>query len=244
MTMKDFRLQLYSLREVPTLRQRMEIAAQAGYTGVELAGYDGIAGPEMRRLLASLGLRGTGSHVAYDALRDDLDGCVRYCLEAGITSAACPGCEMNDRDQALAQAEFLEACAERFGAEGIPFAYHNHAHEFADAGNGETLFDVLLHNTSKLGAELDVFWAAYAGVDPLAFIQTYAGRVPLLHFKEFGAENANVELGRGCLDFAALARAGLAQGTRELIVEQEQYTMPPEESIRVDAAYMQALTLA
>ena len=242
--MKDFSLQLYSLREVPTLRQRMEIAAQAGYTGVEFAGYDGIAGPEMRRLLASLGLRGTGSHIAYDALRDDLDGCVRYCLEAGITSAACPGCEMNDRDQALAQAEFLEACAERFGAEGIPFAYHNHAHEFADAGNGETLFDVLLHNTSKLGAELDVFWAAYAGVDPLAFIQTYAGRVPLLHFKEFGAENANVELGRGCLDFAALARAGLAQGTRELIVEQEQYTMPPEESIRVDAAYMQALTMA
>ena len=242
--MKDFSLQLYSLREVPTLRQRMEIAAQAGYTGVEFAGYDGIAGPEMRRLLASLGLRGTGSHIAYDALRDDLDGCVRYCLEAGITSAACPGCEMNDRDQALAQAEFLEACAERFGAEGIPFAYHNHADEFADAGNGETLFDVLLHNTSKLGAELDVFWAAYAGVDPLAFIQTYAGRVPLLHFKEFGAENANVELGRGCLDFAALARAGLAQGTRELIVEQEQYTMPPEESIRVDAAYMQALTLA
>ena len=242
--MKDFSLQLYSLREVPTLRQRMEIAAQAGYTGVEFAGYDGIAGPEMRRLLASLGLRGTGSHIAYDALRDDLDGCVRYCLEAGITSAACPGCEMNDRDQALAQAEFLEACAERFGAEGIPFTYHNHAHEFADAGNGETLFDVLLHNTSKLGAELDVFWAAYAGVDPLAFIQTYAGRVPLLHFKEFGAENANVELGRGCLDFAALARAGLAQGTRELIVEQEQYTMPPEESIRVDAAYMQALTLA
>ena len=242
--MKDFSLQLYSLREVPTLRQRMEIAAQAGYTGVEFAGYDGIAGPEMRRLLASLGLRGTGSHIAYDALRADLDGCVRYCLEAGITSAACSGCEMNDRDQALAQAEFLEACAERFGAEGIPFAYHNHAHEFADAGNGETLFDVLLHNTSKLGAELDVFWAAYAGVDPLAFIQTYAGRVPLLHFKEFGAENANVELGRGCLDFAALARAGLAQGTRELIVEQEQYTMPPEESIRVDAAYMQALTLA
>lgn len=142
---------------------------------MEFAGYDGIAGPEMRRLLASLGLRGTGSHIAYDALRDDLDGCVRYCLEAGITSAACPGCEMNDRDQALAQAEFLEACAERFGAEGIPFAYHNHAHEFADAGNGETLFDVLLHNTSKLGAELDVFWAAYAGVDPLAFIQTYAG---------------------------------------------------------------------
>ena len=242
--MKDFSLQLYSLREVPTLRQRMEIAAQAGYTGVEFAGYDGIAGPEMRRLLASLGLQGTGSHIAYDALLDDLDGCVRYCLEAGITSAACPGCEMNGRDQALAQAEFLEACAERFGAEGIPFAYHNHAHEFADAGNGETLFDVLLHNTSKLGAELDVFWAAYAGVDPLAFIQTYAGRVPLLHFKEFGAENANVELGRGCLDFAALARAGLAQGTRELIVEQEQYTMPPEESIRVDAAYMQALTLA
>ena len=41
---------------------------------------------------------------------------------------------------------------------------------------------------------------------------------------------------------AGPGRAG--PGTRELIVEQEQYTMPPEESIRVDAAYMQALTLA
>ena len=231
--MKDFSLQLYSLREVPTLRQRMEIAAQAGYTGVEFAGYDGIAGPEMRRLLASLGLRGTGSHIAYDALRDDLDGCVRYCLEAGITSAACPGCEMNDRDQALAQAEFLEACAERFGAEGIPFAYHNHAHEFADAGNGETLFDVLLHNTSKLGAELDVFWVAYAGYDPVEYIRKYAGRQPLMHLKELAADRrANVELGTGVLDFTAIIRAGQQAGAEHFIIEQEEYTLPPLESCK------------
>ena len=80
--MKDFSLQLYSLREVPTLRQRMEIAAQAGYTGVEFAGYDGIAGPEMRRLLASLGLRGTG--------RSQSPSCCQHCKALCWTWNAVP----------------------------------------------------------------------------------------------------------------------------------------------------------
>lgn len=103
---------------------------------------------------------------------------------------------------------------------------------------------MLLHNTSKLGAELDVFWAAYAGVDPLAFIQTYAGRVPLLHFKEFGAENANVELGRGCLDFAALARQGWPRGRGSSLWSRSSTPCRRRRASRVDAAYMQALTLA
>lgn len=238
--MKDFSLQLFSLRDLPTLRERMEAAAAAGYTGVEFAGYDGIGAADMKQLLRELGLRGTGSHISYDLLAQDLDGCVRYCVEAGITSATCPGCDLNGYDTVMRQAAFLENCAIKFGEAGIPFAYHNHAQEF-EPEKGTPRLELLMQNTEKLGFQLDVYWAAYAGVDPLAFIQKHAGRFPLLHFKELGDEKANVELGRGKLDFPALMKAGLAQGTREFIVEQEQYTMDPVESITVDAAYMKAL---
>lgn len=54
----------------------------------------------------------------------------------------------------------------------------------------------------------------------------------------------NVELGKGILDFPEIARLGLAQGTRELIVEQEAYTLPVLESIRVDADYMKSLQIS
>lgn len=239
--MQDFSLQLYSLRDVSTLRERMEIASKAGYTGVEFAGYEDYTAVEMKQLLASLGLRGTGSHISYDLLKQDLAGCVAYCEQAGITSAACPGIGMSERDDALRAAEFLETCAEAFEAAGICFAYHNHAHEFEQDG-GQYLLEIMLDNTILTGFELDVYWTAYAGVDPLSFIQKHAGKFSLLHFKDIDKNCANVELGRGTLDFAALGKAGIAQGARELIVEQEEYTLPPAESVTVDAVYMKALT--
>lgn len=238
--MKDFSLQLYSLRDIPDLRQRIRIAAEAGYTGVEFADYGGIPADEMKALLAGHGLRGAGSHISAELLKTDLDGCIRYCTQAGITSAACPWLDLKTVQDALEAAAFLENCAARFAEAGIPFAYHNHHHEFA-APEGRYLLEILMEHTQRLGFELDVYWAAYAGVDPAAFIRKHAGRFPLLHFKEMGKERKNVELGSGVLDFAELAALGIQQGTKEIIVEQEEYTMPPEDSVRADAVYMQAL---
>ena len=239
--MKDFSLQLYSLRDIPDLRKRMEVAAEAGYTGVEFAGYGGIPAPEMKKLLTSLGLRGAGSHIAIELLTDDLDGCIDYCLQAGITSAACPYADMKTREDVLKLAPILENCARRFGEAGIPFAYHNHHQEFVQDG-GQYLLETLMEETESLEFELDVFWASYAGVDPVAFIEKHAGRITLLHFKEMDAERRNVELGRGIVDFATIARTAAGQGLREIIVEQEQYTLPPAESVVVDAQYMKQFT--
>ncbi len=237
--MKDFSLQLYSLRHLP-LQQQLELAADAGYPGVEFYTYEDYTPAELKKRLADLHLRAVGTHIGWDRLQEDLDGCVRYCVEAGIETAACPGVDLPDRDTALRHAEFLETCAERFAAEGIPFAYHNHTQEFARAG-GETMLEAMLSHTKRLYSELDIFWAVYAGVDPIAFMNQYPDRFLLLHFKEMGDNKANVELGRGQLDFAALTAAGRAHNVRAFIVEQEEYTMDPAESVRVDAAFMRTL---
>lgn len=238
--MKDFSIQLYSLREIPTLRERMQLAAQAGFTGVEFAGYEDIPAGEMKKLLASLELRGTGSHISEEALKADLNGCVAYCMEAGITSAACPCINIHTKEEAVEAAAFLEECAKAFAKVGIPFCYHNHAHEFEKA-DGQYLLEIMMENTKLLGFELDVYWAAYAGADPIAFVEKHAGRFPLLHFKEIAADKSNVELGLGLIDFPKLTELGLTQGIREFIVEQEEFTMSIPDGARTDAVYMAKL---
>ena len=238
--MESFGLQLYSLRDVPRLKKRLEIAAEAGYTGVEFAGYEDMTAQELKAELKKLGLRGMGSHVQLDRLQNHLDEEVKFCAEAGIETVCCPWYTMETREQALKAAALFEDCAAAFGREGIRFGYHNHHHEFA-APDGVRLLELMIQNTSKTFFELDVFWAAYAGVDPVAFIRSYAGRFDVLHLKEMNDRQENVELGTGSLDMEAIVRAGLAQGTDQLTVEQEQYTMAPADSVRMDADYMKHL---
>ena len=58
----------------------------------------------------------------------------------------------------------------RRGPAGLGFAYHHHAFEFDPLpdGDGDTLFDILVRETDRdlVAFEIDVYWAAHAGVDP------------------------------------------------------------------------------
>lgn len=241
--MDNFSLQLFSIRDCGDMQKRLEMAAKAGYTGVEFAGYDGIAAPELKAMLKGFGLRATGTHIGYNLLESDLDACVEYCVQAGIATATCPGYGMDgsDREDIRHLTEFLEHCSERFAKEGIPFFYHNHSAEFR-LMDGKPILHWMLEDSELLKSELDVFWAAKAGFDPLAFSQEHAGRIGLFHFKDIDSNGDNVELGTGYLDFCALKEWGEKNGVLEYIVEQEMFIkLPPEQSILANAVYMKSL---
>jgi sugar phosphate isomerase/epimerase len=61
-------------------------------------------------------------------------------------------------------------CQER----GIAFAYHNHDFEFTRVDD-VYLIDYLLQATDPafVKIELDVYWAAYASVDPVSYYGSY-----------------------------------------------------------------------
>jgi sugar phosphate isomerase/epimerase len=127
----------------------------------------------------------------------------------------------------------LGAIARRCADVGIGFAYHHHDFEFAplpDAeGDARTMFDVLAAETDPVlvGFELDLYWAAVAGVDPAGLLARMAGRVPLVHLKDAGLEAsergipADLPVGQGTLDWAALVPAATAAGARWYVVEQD-----------------------
>lgn len=236
MLLKNVGLQVYSMRDVlqDDYKKKIETIAQMGYKGVEFAGYAGLKPAEMARLLKDNGLEAYGTHFGQLPKTDaELDAEIEMNLAVGNKYLVCPWHDMKTRDDALRLAEIMNQTVEKLSKAGMRLGYHNHAHEFAVDG-GETLMDTLLKNTDEaIFAEFDVFWVAYAGYDPVEYIRKYAGRQPLMHLKELAADRkANVELGTGVLDFAAIIQAGQAAGTEHFIIEQEEYTLPVIDSCK------------
>lgn len=236
MLLKEVGLQLYSLREETEkdFCATVEKVAKMGYTGVEFAGYGGLKPAALAQLLKDNGLAAYGTHFGALPKTDaELDAQIEMNLALGNPYLVCPWHDMKTRDDALRLAEIMNETAAKLKPHGLRLGYHNHAHEFAKDGD-DTLMDVLMENTEKeIFAEFDVFWVAYAGYDPVEYIRKYAGRQPLMHLKELATDRrANVELGTGVLDFAAIIRAGQQAGTEHFIIEQEEYTLPPLESCK------------
>ena len=235
-------LELYTVRDetsrdfAGTLRR----VAQIGYTGVEFAGYGNLTSQEMSALLAETGLYPVSTHVGLDALQDtQLDASIRYSLDIGCPSIILPWLsnEWRTREGLQALAPRLNAIGQRCQEYGITFGYHNHDFEFTRV-NGNYLFEYLLQatNPSLVKIELDVYWAAYAGVDPVEFLQTHADRIALIHLKDMAADRSMTEVGKGILNMQQICSFAQARGLWE-IVEHDNPQIPSLESARISFEY-------
>lgn len=136
-------------------------------------------------------------------------------------------------------------------AEGIAFGYHNHNFEFVKLGD-RTGFDILIAETDPalVAFELDIGWAAAAGLDPAATFNRNPGRYFLAHIKDIKAStqpNFNVqmdptEVGSGRLDWKTILPAAYKAGVRKFFVEQEApFAFPRLESAAKGFGYLNSL---
>jgi len=145
-------------------------------------------------------------------------------------------------------AEDLNRAGEQVSKAGMRLIYHNHAFEFGPGPGGVRPIDVLLQTDPKyVGLELDVFWVAVAGEDPLEWMRKLKGRLPVLHLKDRApgtpkqyAENvapsAFREVGNGNLDFKAMLKLAPQVGVEHYHVEQDQTAGDAVEALR--ASYL------
>lgn len=238
-------LELYSVRSlanddmIGTLRKVAEI----GYPTVEFAGYGGVPVPELRAALDDLGLKAVASHVPLDHFRTRFDEVLVELQTLGIKDALVPWVAPADRETFFADIPKLAETFNDWGARcrdaGLRFGYHNHDFEFSPAANGDgTILDAILAATdpSLVHLELDAYWAAYAGVDPAAFLQRYSGRVPILHVKDLasGPDRAITAVGEGILPWNEILPAAEDAGTEWYIVE---YDNPKDPLADVATSY-------
>ncbi|MHB0857632.1 MAG: sugar phosphate isomerase/epimerase family protein [Anaerolineae bacterium] len=231
-------LQLYTVRDetAKDFSGTVRKVAEVGYVGIELAGTGGLSAEEMRALLDETGLKLAGNHLSVAALETGLDEVITYNKTIGaryVGISALPGDMRNPQGY-----EQAAALMNRVGADlqqaGLALYYHNHNFEF-ESVDGVRGIDVLMGQTDPdiVHFELDVYWAAFAGADPAAFIRGHAGRFPLIHLKDMAGAAANrtfMEIGEGTLDFEPIFEAAEAQGAVWYIVEQDTCQRPSLES--------------
>ena len=127
---------------------------------------------------------------------------------------------------------------------GIRLGYHNHAFEFAPL-DGTTVWDILLAELPpEVEIELDVYWAAFGGRDPVAEIQATAGpRPPAPHEGPRGRvrSRATPRPGRGPCRSKGSCEAGRAAGVEWYVVEQD---VPRDPLVDIASAYRFLRSLA
>ncbi|MEM6692518.1 MAG: sugar phosphate isomerase/epimerase family protein, partial [Planctomycetota bacterium] len=137
-------------------------------------------------------------------------------------------------------AERTNQAGEKFKDAGIQLAYHNHAFEFEKLGGKQSAMELFEEefDPDLVKFELDVFWAAIAGQDPLAWMKRLDQRLALVHLKDLLAgtptifdegqvpKDAFQELGDGQLDMPAIMRLAKDLGVVHCHVEQDQSPDP------------------
>jgi sugar phosphate isomerase/epimerase len=141
-------------------------------------------------------------------------------------------------------ADILVKACEQAQAAGLQLYYHIHGYELQPMTDQKTFFDSFVNRIDYdcVRLEADIFWVAYAGQDPVQFMEKYRDGVELLHIKnmadhvstgvfngvnfipsEMPAENW-VPVGKGKIDYKSVFQKGKEIGVKWYILEMDKYS--------------------
>ncbi len=234
-------VQLYTVRSLASvdLDGTLDAVAAAGYRAVEIAGLPDVGGADLARSLGAVGLRPVAAHVGIERLREAPDAVADWLVRIDCPRVIVPWMPETDRgtvDDVRRFADGLQSLADRFAPAGIRVGYHNHAFEF-DPLEGTTIWDVFLEQSGPdIDIEVDVYWMAVAGRDPVAGIERLGRRVRMLHMKDLSLEPVthDVPAGTGTLPFPGIISVGRSADVEWYVVEQDE---PVEPIADIAAAY-------
>ncbi|MEZ5355312.1 MAG: sugar phosphate isomerase/epimerase [Bryobacteraceae bacterium] len=193
--------------------------------------------PEFRAILDASGLTCSSYITGYARFDKDLDGVIADAKALGAAYVLTAGIPRKG-DLTLPVARKAAADFNRWGAQlraaGLRFGYHPHGFEFVKEGDG-TLFDVMLAETDPalVEFEMDPFWVAHGGGDPIRYLERFPRRFALVHLKDIakGAptglttgkspDENSVVVGSGAIDFARLLAAAAKAGVKRYYIEDE-----------------------
>jgi sugar phosphate isomerase/epimerase len=228
MQASQFGVQLYTLRDrtANDMLGTLKAVAEMGYEVVEFAGYGNVPTSEIRAALDEYGLSAPSAHVGLQLFEQDAAAAFADLNTLGARYAVIPFVG-TERRSSVADVQAFAAQLNALGAQAqaadLQLGYHNHDFEFATL-DGTNVYEILINETDPdlVVLELDVFWVARAGVDPLALIERLSGRLPLLHIKEMAADKvSDAPFGDGVLPWDLVLPAAERAGTQYFIAEQD-----------------------
>jgi sugar phosphate isomerase/epimerase len=240
-------VQLYTVRSLVDKDLPGTLAAirKIGYRTVEtyVAEYK-MTAKELRQAILDAGLIAPSGHFAYNDFGTRMD----YAKELGLECVVCssvPSTVGNSADGFKQAADQYNAWGEQARKTGMKFGFHNHNSEFKAYG-GLTGIDILLQNTDPalVAWQMDCYWVAQAGFDPVEMLKKHGKRMQSLHVKDrkpnfptstdTGPSSAHfTEVGTGTLDWTTILHLAGKDRIPNMYVEQDQTDLPPLESLQI-----------
>lgn len=250
----DFGIQLYSVKENMAEDPVATIKAIASFGYTQIEGFDGGKGifwgmknTEFKSMTDDLGLNFIASHAnTFQNLEEQAEQAAAIGMKYLICPWVGPQKSMDDfkrlTDDFNKQGEICKN-------HGIKYAYHNHGYTFVEL-DGQIPQDYIMENTDPdlVDFEMDTYWVYTAGKDPIDYIKRYPNRFTLGHVKDksgdlpFDEANGSTLIGKGIMDFPSILRAGMDNGMKYFIVEQERFEgTNPMEAAELNASFMKNL---
>lgn len=231
-------LQLWSIQEdcQKDFKQALKQVKEAGYAGVEFAGYCDLSAEELKDYLAELDLAVAGSHISYEKLVNDFDATIAYEKTIGNTRIVVPYMTFSGDFEAWKQfATALKTLSQKVAEQGMTLYYHNHSHEFSEV-EGVDLLDYLVKAAPELQLEVDLYWLHDAEVSVNEWLAQHQEQIGLFHIKEMQEDpRESTEIGKGILPIADYVKIAKEYGLPWLIVEQEAFqALEPMGAIKED----------
>ncbi|MEL6257113.1 MAG: sugar phosphate isomerase/epimerase [Bacteroidota bacterium] len=162
------------------------------------------------------------------------------------------------RDHYKKLAELFNQTGKACKEHGITFCYHHHNFEFEPL-EGYSPMEIFFSHTDPdlVSFEVDIFWLAVAGKDPVEFMRKHRERIKLLHLKDLKAgvspnfktlETAMnmpeifLEVGNGILDIKRCLQVAKEIGITHAYVEQD-FSPNPLQSVRDSYQFLEELGL-
>jgi len=246
-------VQLYTVRNIimKDPEGTLEKIAGFGYNEVEAFGYNngkffGKTPAEYLAILKKNNLRQPSGHYGLANINNNWDKAIEDAKAVGqdfMVVAYLTDAERRSLDDYKKRAAEFNVAAEKCKKAGIQFAYHNHDFEFKDWGGGQTGMNVLLNETDKnlVKFEMDIYWVAKAGQDPVALFNHNKHRFCLWHVKDMDntEKKAFTEVGNGVIDFKKIFANQKKSGMKHFFVEQD-VSADPMASIQKSIQYIKS----
>ncbi|WP_461104199.1 sugar phosphate isomerase/epimerase family protein [Spirosoma koreense] len=232
-------LGLYSFRnqfakDVPGTMAKVR---QMGFREVEIAGTYGLSAADFRKVLDQNGLKAISVGASFEDLDNNVPKVLTEARTLGAKYVACfwiphggDAFTIYDADRAV---DILNTAGKLLADNGITLCYHTHGYEFQTYKDG-TFFDYLAENLDPkyVNFEMDIFWVKAPGYDPVAILQKYPKRFPLMHLKDrkpgtpdsntgHSDVESNVVLGQGDVGVAAVMKQARKSGVKHYFIEDE-----------------------
>ena len=198
--------------------------ADIGYKTVQISGTCPYDAMWLKEQLDMNGLNCVLTHIPVPRLTGELEQVIADHHTFGCENIGLGWYAFNETDTYEAFMATYPAIARQIREGGRYFMYHNHDQEFKRTPDGkqiilERLAEVI--PAEDMGFTLDTFWIQAGGGDPARWIERLAGRVPVIHLKDFAYGRKMAVVGEGNINFDRVFEKAETAGTKFLLVEQD-----------------------